>query len=335
MIIYQDNNTKIHFNNFDYITNLINSKNVFIIADSNVYNHYSYIFQNVRTFILESKEENKSLNSYQNCISELIQTQSGRDTTIIAIGGGIVCDFAGFVATTYKRGTKLVLVPTTLLAQVDAAIGGKNALNFDSVKNLIGTFRLPDEIIIEPEFLKTLEESEFNNGMSEIIKIAAIYDETLFNYLENNIVSQIDAENLNYVLNKSILSKMDIINLDMYDKGLRIILNFGHTLAHSLESVYKISHGQSVSIGIAFASSISLQNKLINEFTYFRIIHLLTKYGLNNSLNIEPEKLIKFILQDKKNQNGIIRKILICNIGKHKIQEFTLEQYLGYIHDLC
>lgn len=338
-IIYQEGNSIIHFNSMSYIVQLINFYNSFVIIDKKVYDLYPQYFKGVNGFILESVEHNKSIESYKLCIEKLINLNLDKQSTIIAIGGGIVCDFAGFVAATYKRGTKLILVPTTFLAQVDASIGGKNGLNYLSTKNMIGTIRLPDEVVINTEFLTTLPMDEIINGFAEVIKISTIYNLQLFEYLEN---FELPTDNewsgslsIKILVSESIRLKMQIVSKDTFDNGIRQILNFGHTIAHSLESVYGISHGKSVSLGISIASYISLQNKIITQTEYDRILNLLMKFRLPVKFKFSTDKLTPFIKNDKKNSNLNINEILVKGIGEYTFKSFALDDYFRYLNDLC
>ncbi len=333
MTIYEDKNLIIHFKEIDYIFSLIEQKNIFLIIDGNIYNLYKSKFENLPSYVFNALESNKSIENYIECINLLLKYNIDKNSTIIAIGGGLICDFAGFVATTYKRGTKLIFIPTTLLAQVDAAIGGKNALNFDKIKNLIGTFRFPEETIICTNFLKKLNNKQFSGGIAEIIKISLISNKNLFKLLEKNELNLEDEILLKNIIAQSINQKLEIVNQDLFDKNIRIILNFGHTLAHSLESVYTISHGQAVSIGIDFSSFISLENNLISDYEYSQIQNILKKYNLAYKRKININKLKKYILFDKKNTEQKINEILINGIGSYKFQSFSIDEYLDYLND--
>jgi 3-dehydroquinate synthase len=336
-VIYNDLVTNIHFSDFKNLESIINSKNQFLIIDNNINKLYGNYFKNFDKFIIESKEQNKSIISYQNCINQLINNNVDKNITIFGIGGGIVCDFAGFVASTYKRGTKLILVPTSLLAQVDAAIGGKCALNFNKIKNVIGTFKQAEQILIIPEFLQTLNDDEFVNGLAEVLKIAIIYDYNLFEILENNNINNYrsNSELIKRIISKSINDKMEIVSQDYYDKGIRKILNAGHTIGHAIESKYELPHGKSVALGLKITTELSLKLNYINQNIYERVLGILLQHNLISDLKIDFNKLFKYILNDKKAENNKISEILILDIGKYKIEEFDIQIFKEKLNALC
>jgi 3-dehydroquinate synthase len=343
-MIYQGNSgnwhCKIEFQKIPSIINFVESiPNRFIIFDKNVKLLYFNDYQSVNTFTLESSEQNKSFESYEKIISELVNCKIDRNVTIIAIGGGVVCDLAGFVASTYKRGTNLIFVPTTLLAMADAAIGGKNAVNINHVKNLVGTFRMPDRILISTEFLKTLEDDELINGMAEVIKISLVYDSFLFNELEKLLnLGQNISYKTNYlkdIIRQAIELKMNIVEQDYKDNGIRNILNFGHTVGHSIEAGYGISHGRSVAYGMKAAAYMSLEYKLITLDTYENIINILTNFGFILDFEFDSEILMNFILNDKKKKSGHIKEILLKDIGKYEFRNISITDYRKFLNDLC
>lgn len=336
-MIYEDSDTQIRFSELSQIYDFILSKNnLFIIIDEIVNNLYFNNFNDVNKHIIHSSESNKSLETFAGCISELSKLKADKDITVIGIGGGIVCDIAGLVAGIYKRGTNLVLIPTTLLAQVDAAIGGKNAINFDNTKNMIGTFKKPLEIIINVDFLQSLDDDEFINGMAEVIKIACVYDIELFEILENTEPHKLkNHKELNLkIISMSVINKMEIVKLDFYDSGIRRILNFGHTTGHAIEAAYGLSHGKSVALGILIAANISLKYKLINKSEYERINNLLSKFGFDTSFNYDSEKLMNYILQDKKISSGFVNEILLKDIGKYEFMKISPDHFRSLLNDL-
>ena len=343
-MIYRGNSGNWHCEiEFQIIASIINFvesiPNRFIIFDKKVKMLYFNEYQSVNTFTLESSEHNKSFESYQKIISELDNSKIDRNVTIIAIGGGVVCDLAGFVASTYKRGTKLIYVPTTLLAMVDAAIGGKNAVNFNNVKNLIGTFRMPDRILISSEFLKTLNRDEIINGMAEVVKISLVYDSFLFNDLDKllEIVQNkiYNPKSLNEIIRQAIRLKMSVVEQDFNDHGIRNILNFGHTVGHSIEAAYGISHGRAVAYGMKAAAYMSLKYKLITNDIYEQIITILQNYGFELSFNFDSEILMNFILNDKKKKSEYIKEILLKDIGEYEFRNISITDYRKFLNDLC
>lgn len=336
-MIYEDSETQIRFSELSQIYDfLLSKKNVFLIIDEIVNNLYFNNFNNVCKHIIQSSESNKSLETFAGCISDLSKLKADKDITVIGIGGGIVCDMAGFVAGIYKRGTNLALIPTTLLAQVDAAIGGKNAVNFDNTKNMIGTFKKPQEILINIDFLKSLYYDEFINGIAEVIKIACVYDVRLFEILENVEPQKlINHKEMNLkIISMSVTNKMEIVKLDFFDSGIRRILNFGHTTGHAIEAAYGLSHGKSVAVGISIAANMSLKYKMISKSEFVRINNLLSKFGFDTAFKYDSEILMNYILQDKKISSGFLNEILLKGIGKYELMKISLENFRSLLNDL-
>ena len=250
------------------------------------------------------------------CIEDAVKVYIENNCdSIIAFGGGIISDLSLFVASTYQRGMDIVLVPTTLLAMVDASIGGKCGINYESFKNQIGTYYFPSTLIIDEELLNTLPISEYNNGFSEIIKCAILADNNMFEQIEQN----------NYVLHSlienSINIKLNTIRDDIYDQNKRRLLNFGHTVGHIIESStnYSISHGHAVAIGMVK----EISNKELKQRTY----NLLSKY-FNIDYSLSEEDLNKYLLKDKKISNQTIDVVEIEDIGKSKIVNKKIKEVI-------
>lgn len=311
----------------------------FLIIDRFVYNHYFQDYKGKNLVVLKSCEKNKSLETVRLIIDKLIAQNFDKNSTIIAIGGGIVCDVAGFVASIYKRGTLLVLVPTTLLAMADAVIGGKNAINHNNIKNIVGSYKLPQIIFICTKFLNTLDKSLLNEGFAEIVKISLVYKSKLFYALEKYI-NEIKKTNiylnqqLEPIISTAISTKVKIVKKDFYDEGIRNILNFGHTFGHAIESIYGISHGNAVASGMLVASFISLQYKYISDTTYSKIEELLAKFGFNKKIDFDVDKVMKLIAHDKKKNKDYIREVLLTDIGKSKLVNISIEEYRQHLNDL-
>jgi 3-dehydroquinate synthase len=271
-------------------------------------------------------EENKSLEQASRLYHELSRLQAERTTTILALGGGVIGDLAGFVAATYMRGMPLVQVPTTLLAQVDSSIGGKTAVNQGKIKNTIGVFYQPSLVIADIAALKTLPENEFVNGMAEIIKYGIIQDEVLFRLLENNVerVKNRDESFLEEIVFRCASIKADVVGKDEKDTGLRNILNFGHTLGHAIETVsdFGIGHGKSVASGMIIASRISRKMGLLSESEFNRIKYIICQYGLPvQTSGWDVKELMQATQYDKKRASGRMRMVLVRKIGEVFISE--------------
>ncbi|MCK4653892.1 MAG: 3-dehydroquinate synthase [Candidatus Cloacimonetes bacterium] len=252
-------------------------KKVFLI-DKKVYQLFENKLGKIidgASFFIAASEKNKSLTEVRKIYDFFKKHNVNRSTVIIGIGGGITTDITAFAASTYMRGCRLVLIPTTFLAMVDAAIGGKTAINYNGIKNNIGSFYPAGKVIIVPEFLKTLPEEEMKNGWAECIKIALIKRSPLFDMLKSKI-------NIKNIIEKAIELKLEICEKDLEDRGERRLLNLGHTFAHILESVskYEISHGTAVSVGIRAAAKLSLKLGLINVDINEKINNILNLYNL-------------------------------------------------------
>lgn len=310
-----------------------------VIIDEKISEIYG-INDNINNIItIQATEENKSYFTINKIYSKMLGNGVDRNTEIIGIGGGITCDIAAYAASTFMRGLKLRLVPTTLLAQCDAAIGGKNGINFNGAKNIIGTIRQPEEIIIDIAFLNSLPDNVFSEGFAEIIKIAAIADEELFEMLEKMTFdcNYYNEDELEKIIQRAVYNKLLIVQQDEKESGLRRILNFGHTLAHSLEAVYGISHGQAVALGMDFAAKLSTKRYNADSGITVRLEKLLKKFRLHSNIKINPGKLIEYIKLDKKREDDFIHFAVLREIGKAdtikiKIHELTEEIYAVY-HD--
>jgi 3-dehydroquinate synthase len=266
-------------------------------------------------------------------IGRLVEMEADRTDFIVGIGGGIVCDIAGFTASIYERGLRFGFVSTTLLSQVDASVGGKNGVNFEGYKNMVGVFNQPEFVLCDPNLLKTLPEKELLNGCAEIVKHAAIADPKLFNYLEENHrgILALDHNVIEKVVQESVIIKSGIVNRDERERGERRKLNFGHTLGHALEKVTGASHGEAVSAGMAAASMISENMGLLKRKDRIRIETLLKNMGLPTSIRADKKRMADALSKDKKRERSSIHFVLLEEIGKAIIKEIPLEDLQAFI----
>lgn len=306
----------------------------FIITNNFLKNKYGAKISSVlsranfdfRFEVVLDSEKSKSIQTATMVIRDLAKFNKKKKVFIIAFGGGVVGDLAGFVASVYKRGTSYVQIPTTLLAQVDSAIGGKTALDLDLAKNLVGSFYQPRLVFSDIDFLRSLNEEQLCSGMAEVIKYALIKDKKLFNYLENKYQEIIkgDPAALEKIVGSCSNIKARITSSDEKEVlGQRTILNFGHTIGHAIEAAggyRKYNHGQAVSLGMIAAVELSRGLKLIDEKLAVRIGSLLKFYGLPSRLKGVPlDRIIKAHYHDKKFSGEENKFVLICGIGKTKI----------------
>ena len=266
-------------------------------------------------------EEQKSLKTAGHLYHELSRAGAERGTPVVALGGGVIGDLAGFVAATFKRGVPLIQMPTTLLAQIDSSVGGKVAVDHGKLKNEIGAFYQPRLVISDIAVLRTLPEREVISGLAEIIKHAVIADKDLFSYLENNIdrIRALDEEALEDVIYRSVSIKAVVVAEDEKDIGLRNILNYGHTIGHAVESVsaFTLRHGEAVAIGMLGAGKISCEIGIWDEHELGRLKNLLARAGLPVKIpGLNIDKVIRVMKHDKKVVGGRIRFVLLNSIGE-------------------
>ena len=301
-----------------------------LLVDKKVYNYYkSYFTLYKNIIIIDSKENSKSLNYISFLIEKLLKFGANKKTHLIGIGGGVICDITGFVASIYMRGISFSFVPTTILCITDACLGGKNGVNFNNIKNIVGTINEPDNIIIDFSFLESLSIDEINNGFAEIIKHACVASPKLFSNLENLVVDYKSIKFMHEILKKSISIKLNIVLKDLKDLSYRRILNFGHTYGHAIEAQYKLSHAHSVSLGIIFASNVSKKLGYLSLDKIKRVEKLLIKFNLPTDISkIDLKKLLPFINKDKKAGNNKIDFIVLEDIGKGKILNLEIDNIL-------
>ena len=322
--------------------NLIKNKNkIIIIIDRNV----EYLLNNIKfknnIFIIKMKgsEKTKNFNNYEILTKKILSFGVDRNSIVIAIGGGTIGDLTGFVASTILRGVRLILMPTTLLSQVDGSIGGKNGINTNLGKNLIGTFYQPDEVFIDPKILKTLPKKELQSGYAEIVKHALINDIFFFNWLDKNYkrIFKFEQNALVYAIHKSIKIKAKFVETDskeiLINNKSRALLNFGHTFGHALETLYeyknKITHGEAISIGMIIASKLSNKLSTLKKNELTKITDHFCKVGLPiNDNKINSKKILSIIQADKKNNDGKINLILLKKIGKAYYSRNVNKKYL-------
>jgi 3-dehydroquinate synthase len=290
--------------------------------------------------IIPDGEEYKNLSSAEHIYSEMLAARLDRKSVLIALGGGVVGDVAGFAASTYMRGIGFIQIPTTLLAQVDSSVGGKTGVNHPLGKNMIGTFWQPRLVWIDIDTLKSLPEREFLSGLAEVIKYGVIWDEGLFSYLEKNVekVLRLDNGALSYLIGRSCEIKAKVVSGDERESGLRAILNYGHTIGHAIETVTgykKYFHGEAVAVGMVAEARISMELGLIDNGRLQRIRTLIESYRLPVALpeGIDPVQLFAAMQLDKKTVSGDLTFILPEKIGKVRIHKGLSLKKMGEIFD--
>jgi 3-dehydroquinate synthase len=281
-------------------------------------------------------ERAKTLRVVERLYDELIARACDRRTVLVGLGGGAVCDVAGFVASTFLRGVPLVQVPTTLLAQVDASVGGKTGVNHPRGKNLIGTFYQPRLVCIDPDVLATLPARMRRSGMAEVIKVAAIWDAEFFAWLEANLEAamRLEREPLEAAITRAVAIKAEVVGLDEREAGLRALLNFGHTLGHAIENVggYRSElHGEAVAMGMAFAAALSESRGLCAAGTRDRLVALLRRAGLPTEppdWSAQREAYLRAISVDKKIRDEKLGFVALRELGRAEVIELALPEIL-------
>lgn len=318
----------------EYISSLGIGQDAYIITNSVIKKKYGNLLAkslqnkkiNFRFRLIPDTEESKSISCLASIIEDIAQFDKKRKIFVVAFGGGVVGDLAGFVASIYKRGIPYIQVPTTLLAQVDSSIGGKTAVDLTHGKNLVGAFYQPRMVFSDLAFLESLDLRQLKSGLAEVIKYALIKDKQLFNFLENNFKDVLKRKPgaLEYIVWRSALIKAKIVAADeREERGLRTILNFGHTIGHAIEAAGKFkkyNHGEAIAIGMVAACSISKKLGLLSEGVSSRARNLIKAAGLPIKVKgISIDSIISATYRDKKFIGGRNRFVLIKNIASTKI----------------
>lgn len=319
---------------FSHLEKLVAKENAVIITDEHVFAKHKSRFKGWNTIVLKAGEQYKIQQTADVVIDQLIALGADRKTTLIGVGGGVVTDITGYVAGIYMRGIPFGFVPTSLLAMVDASIGGKNGIDVGLYKNMVGLIRQPKFLLFDFSFLRTLPKTEWQNGFAEIIKHACIKDAAMFTLLQQQTLSafQKNSKLLSALVERNVLIKTKVVISDEFEQGDRKLLNFGHTLGHAIENMYELSHGQAISIGMTYAAVISQQLK---GYTGTKeLVGLLSKYGLPTFAKFDTKKAFKVLLKDKKKDNVSINYILLTKTGKGVVQPLLLVQLQDILKQL-
>jgi 3-dehydroquinate synthase len=317
------------------ITSLKISNSFAVITDSKVKKLYGdKLVWNLRKNGLKAEifsfphgEKSKNLGTVEKLSNSLVEKSFDRASCVIALGGGVVGDIAGLVASTFMRGIPIIQIPTTLMAMLDSSIGGKTGVNLKAGKNLFGTFHMPEAVLIDPYFLKTLPIRHLRNGLAEAIKYGVIQDKKLFNYIDKNIENllKLDLKKLETVINKCAKIKLEIVEKDPEEKDLRRILNYGHSFGHVLEkrSDYTLLHGFAVSLGMVLANQKAVEMKLLDQEDASCIKNLLKKAGLPVYTMHKPT--LKNLIHDKKTTQNHVNLVLPTKIGQVTIKKIPIK----------
>ena len=297
-----------------------------IITDENLYNLHAEKLAGYRVIQIAAGEEYKNQFTVDSIIEELLLMGANKNTFLIGLGGGVVTDITGYVAAVYMRGVKFGFVPTSILAMVDAAIGGENGIDVGVYKNMIGTIRQPEFIFYDYSFLKTLPVKEWVNGFAEIIKHACIKDELLFKVLEKYSLHEYQADStlIADLIERNVDIKTAVVINDEFETGDRKLLNFGHTIGHAIENLHGIPHGHAVSIGMVAACNLSVQLNNFHADDAAKIVRLLARYHLPVDVETDHAKVFEVLKMDKKRTGDGVQFILLNTIGKAEIKYISL-----------
>ena len=341
-------NIHISGNNFPKIVlnkHLGNKNKILIITDDGIpKKHIKKLIdaiksREVNVFSIKNGEKSKSLSTYQKILNKLFELKFDRSDIVIAFGGGVVGDIAGFSAATYMRGIKFIQIPTTLLAQVDSSVGGKTAINVTQGKNLVGAFYNPSLVVISTYFLNTLSDEEYKSGLGEVVKYALIGNKRLKTFIEKNSKEIINRKEsvLKIIIEESIKTKSKIVTKDEKENGIRAILNFGHTFGHAIEAhnnFKNITHGAAIALGMVIASKLSYFEGHISDYQLDNIVNLIASIGLNTDHSkYKYTQLEKYIKSDKKIKDGKLNLILINkNYSAFTTSNFNKKNVLKALH---
>lgn len=307
-----------------------------LLIDENVLCEHNEVFCPYTCLVVPSGERYKTLETVEKLYRDLVKIEADRSSLIVGIGGGLATDVAGFVASTFLREIPFGFISTSLLGQVDASIGGKNGVNLDGYKNMIGTIRQPSFVWCDLDLLKTLSRKEYISGLAEVIKYGAIMDEPFLHYLKDHMKELLALEPtvLEEVVTRSVKAKVDVVEKDEKESGLRRLLNFGHTVGHAIERDQKLLHGQAVSLGMLMASRLSVNLGMLKSDEASLIEELLESAGLPVEISLNPEEIYANIRKDKKKSGDVLHFILLDGLGKAVVKPIPLDELKPMLHDL-
>lgn len=310
--------------------------NSFIITDEHIFKTHADKLKGWNTIVLKPGEVYKIQATVDSVIEQLIEMGANRKSTLIGVGGGVITDITGYIASVYMRGIKFGFVPTTILAMVDASIGGKNGIDVGVYKNMVGTIRQPAFLLYDLELLQSLPLKEWENGFAEVIKHACIKDAAMFQELEQHSISyyQTNTEALSKLIERNCLIKTKVVQEDEFEKADRKLLNFGHTLGHAIENNYQLMHGHAVSIGMVAAAKISEEINNFYSVDKERLIKLIEQYNLPATFSFDKTKVFEILKKDKKKEQDFMQYVVLHKIGEAGIMNIPMIQLEELIREL-
>ena len=318
--------------NWETVKTLLPASGVVIVTDDNVHQLYGKNFPGFPVISISPGEASKNLVTIESLAEKLLSDGVDRSGFILAIGGGVVCDIAGFLSSIYMRGIRCGYVSSSLLAQVDASTGGKNGVNLGGTKNILGIIRQPEFVICDTNMLLTLPEPEYLSGLAELIKTAIIGDRYLFDLIESSYKEIINRNTdlLNILVTRSVRFKAKVVSEDERESGIRRILNFGHTFGHAVEMQKSVKHGFAVASGMELATELSFAKDLISISEKDRIITLLRKFGLIEKHDLQDDQIERLVLHDKKKTGSDIHFVFTDGIGSALVRKVSTIELIDF-----
>lgn len=319
------------------VNNYLPEKKCFLICDENIYRHYSEFINQFDYIVMGCGEGNKNWQTIEKIIGQLLERGADRNSFLLGMGGGLVSDVTGFVASIFMRGLEFGFISTSLLSQVDASVGGKNGINFGKLKNMIGIFNPPKFVICDPVLLQTLPKREVRSGFGEVIKHAFIKDEDLYHFLNDNCnaLLNLDSNLMEDLVYRAVSIKTEVVEGDPFEKGERKKLNFGHTIGHAIENNSDLTHGEAVSVGMNLACRISQELCELSDADAKKVDDLLRKFELPLKHDVSADTINQYLIKDKKKNRLTIDFILLRKIGEATIVTLPIDELKTKVIALC
>lgn len=319
---------------FEDVSKITKGTQLVFITDENIYKAHRKRFGKHQAIVISAGEEHKVQATVDSIIAQLISFKADRNTWLVGVGGGVITDITGYTASVYMRGIRFGFIPTSILAMVDASVGGKNGIDVGVYKNLVGTISQPRFILFDMSVLKSLPAEQWSNGFAEVIKHACIKDRAMFSLLAKYRLSDIrkDAVMLQKLLQRNVLIKTRVVQADEFEQGERRLLNFGHTIGHAIENEHGLLHGHAIAIGMVLACRISEQHLGFSDTS--SVVDVLKQYNLPVELNFDKERMFEVLAMDKKRTGNEMKFILLEKIGHARVVPIALDRLYKLINTL-